>query len=79
MSGAAIQNRDEAYLSNSEFSICKKTMPNSVDSRCELKMVLLEQVGFQKRFLKYLQHSVYHATIQESAVGIPLGLGMLMG
>ena len=27
----------------------------------ELRAVLLEQVGFQKRFLKYPQHSVYHA------------------
>ena len=33
--------------------IRKKMMPNSLNSRRELRIVLLEQEGFQKRFLKY--------------------------
>ena len=45
------------------MSIHKKMMPNSVNSRRELRKVLLEQVGFQKRFLKYPWNSVYRAAI----------------
>ena len=41
-----------------------KMMPNSMNSRRELKMVLLEQEGKQKRFLKYPQCAVYQAAIQ---------------
>ena len=35
-------------------SIREKMMPNSWNLRRELRVVLLEQVGFQKRFLKVL-------------------------
>ena len=44
--------------------IRKKMMPNSLDSRRKLRMALLEQVGFQNRFLRYPYYSVYHAAIQ---------------
>ena len=44
--------------------IREERMPNSVKSRRELKMVLLEQEGFQTRFLKYPPYSVRRSAIQ---------------
>ena len=59
--------------------IHKKMMPNSVNSRKELRMVLLEQVGFQKRFLKYPQFSRASSGKPESRLSIPLELGIIKG
>ena len=46
--------------------IGKKMMPNSLNSRRELRMVLVEQAGFQKRFLRYPQYSVCRAVLWDS-------------
>ena len=41
-----------------------KKMPNSVDHLVMTEISFLEQVDFQKRFLKYPSSSVYGATVQ---------------
>ena len=47
-----------------QVSIGERMMPNSSNLWRKLKMALFEQVGFQKRFLKYPKYSVYHAANQ---------------
>ena len=57
----------------------KKTMPNSLNSRRTLRMVHLEQVDLQKRFLMYPNEFCVSGCKQESRLIILLGLGILMG
>ena len=44
--------------------IRKKMMPNSLGSRRMLRMVVLDQAGLQKRFLRNPMNSVHRAAIQ---------------
>ena len=53
-------------------------VPNSVNSRRELKMVLLEQVGFQT-FPEELSVFRVSSGNPESRPSIPLGLGIIKG
>ena len=52
------------YFPFYRIPIRKQMMPNSMNSKTELRMVLLEQVGFQRRFPKYQWNSVYRAALQ---------------
>ena len=54
-------------------------MPNSVNSRIELKMVLLEQVRFQKKFPEVPIVFRVSSGNPESRLSVPLGLGTFQG
>ena len=49
-------------------------MPNSLNFRRDLRVVLLEQVGFQKRFFDVPILFRASCGSPESRLGIPLGL-----
>ena len=57
----------------------KKVMPNSVHSRRELRMVLLEQVGFQKTFPGVRTVFRVSSGDPESRPSTVLGLGTFKG
>ena len=59
--------------------IRRKMMPNSANSRRELRMVLLEQVGSQKTFLEVPMVRRGSSANPESRQGIPLGLEIVKG
>ena len=60
-------------------SICKKTMPNSLNFRRVLTMVHLEQVDLQKKCLDVPNEFRVASCKQESQLINPRGLGILMG